>query len=507
MPTAWLGLWYQRGMNSLLEITIDHIQTKGLCLDVLPVQQYYLFTDRPNRCTRCLVFIQRHINLLQYRESECSDAEDLSSITSCPNMIAPDAALYTLHRNNSKPQLCPIQPPFLLTNLIKDSSICYQSISSSYINECANDNQFHLYLTPCLSYQPTLDLQFICVGTWIEDFHTYFVARILSHSTKRQRNHKNNQYACFRFLTKQKSSSSLSLSMATDDSCRDLYSKHMSTVMTLTSKNRQITNESTQYCIFPNKFQSYEWYSINETIRMIIKNTDIELIEINKRFHCYETINLEKSINVYRIQTFTNCHIKEECLRIIQRTNNVIELYTFTLSNEKNCYNLNNDNYNLYLTFFTKSFTLSNPCPNYINDLLFQSNINFDLQRKTFHISVDCDNKPKLTISQNKKDLQRRSITELDTCLASWQSNDPLTTYFIAQSKHSNTFYCLSFQLTNQIIIRNNRNDCSFENYEVEESFSMYSVYIENFCSQSQKLISRFILLLITIGFSMSNIK
>ncbi|CAF5019832.1 unnamed protein product, partial [Rotaria socialis] len=86
-------------MNSLLEITADHIKTKGLCIDALPSQQYYFFSDRLNRCTRCLVFIQRHINLLQYRESECIDADDLSSITSCPNMIAPDAVLYTLHRS------------------------------------------------------------------------------------------------------------------------------------------------------------------------------------------------------------------------------------------------------------------------------------------------------------------------------------------------------------------------------------------------------------------------
>ncbi len=41
------------------------------------------------------------------------------------------------------------------------------------------------------------DLEFVCVGTWIENHHTYFVTRILSHPTKRQRNHQNNQYACF----------------------------------------------------------------------------------------------------------------------------------------------------------------------------------------------------------------------------------------------------------------------------------------------------------------------
>jgi hypothetical protein len=46
MPSAWLGSWYQSGMNSLLEITVDHIQTKGLCLDGLPIQQYYLFTEQ-----------------------------------------------------------------------------------------------------------------------------------------------------------------------------------------------------------------------------------------------------------------------------------------------------------------------------------------------------------------------------------------------------------------------------------------------------------------------------
>ncbi|CAF5138704.1 unnamed protein product, partial [Rotaria magnacalcarata] len=51
------------------------------------------------RCTRCLLFIERDTNLLQYRESECNEADDLSNISVCQNMIAPDAPLYTLHRS------------------------------------------------------------------------------------------------------------------------------------------------------------------------------------------------------------------------------------------------------------------------------------------------------------------------------------------------------------------------------------------------------------------------
>jgi hypothetical protein len=95
-----------------------------------------------------------------------------------------------LFLDNSKPQLCPIQPPFLLTNFIKDGSICTQSSSPSYIGECANDYQFRLHLSSCSSTQQTLDQQLICVGTWIEGFNTYFVTRILS----KQHHHR---YACF----------------------------------------------------------------------------------------------------------------------------------------------------------------------------------------------------------------------------------------------------------------------------------------------------------------------
>ncbi|CAF3761022.1 unnamed protein product [Adineta steineri] len=497
MPTAWLGLWYQRGMNSLLEITNDQIQSKGFCLDVLSAQQYYLFNDRINLCTRCLLFIPRHINLLQYRESECIDVDEQLNITACPNMIALDAALYTLHRNDSKSQSCPIQPPFQLTNLIKHGSVCHQSISSSYMNECVDHDQFHLHFTPCLSYQPVLDFQFTCVGTWIEDFDTYFVTRILSH------NHQNNQYACFRFSTKEKSSSSLSLYMATDDSCHDIYSKHMSTVINLSTKNDPMNHD----CIFPKEFQSYEWYSINRTIRMIIKNYDIEFIGINKRFHCQEVIHSEKSISIYRIRTLTNCHMKEECLRIIQQTNNVIELYTKSLSNGNNCSYFNNENYSLYETFFTKSFAISNSCPTHIGYLIYQSNTDYYLKRKSFLMSVGCDNKEKLIISQKQKDLEHRSVMQSDICLASWQSKDHSTTYLIAQSKFSNASYCLSFQITNEVLIRNNSNGCSFNNHADDKTISIYSARLINPCSQSQQLPSNFLLLFTTIFFSMNTIR
>lgn len=95
----------------------------------------------------------------------------------------------------------------------------------------------------------------------------------------------------------------------------------------------------------------------------------------------------------------------EECLGLIQRSDNVIELYTSQVSHVKDCSYLSNGHYNLYLTFVSKSIVPADSCPSYITDILFQSNIDFNLKTKAWHISIDCDNKQQLTISQNEKGL------------------------------------------------------------------------------------------------------
>jgi hypothetical protein len=115
------------------------------------------------------------------------------------------------------------------------------------------------------------DLNFVCVGTWIEGFHTYFVTRIVS-PTPVQPSHLINQYACFvsengelcvrvlcsfqHFLTKQKDiASNYLLSMATDDSCRDLNSKYMATVMTLAPMMSRHLTWATRYETMPDNLQ------------------------------------------------------------------------------------------------------------------------------------------------------------------------------------------------------------------------------------------------------------
>ena len=111
-----------------------------------------------------------------------------------------------------------------------------------------------------------------------------------------------------RYSIASNSSSVISLHMARDDSCHDLYSRQMSTVMSLSSKvfNTSSHHLINQSCRFPLQFQSDQWYSINHTIRMMITGSNMELFDINKRFHCQEIITSEQSTHLYRIRTYNH---------------------------------------------------------------------------------------------------------------------------------------------------------------------------------------------------------
>jgi hypothetical protein len=96
--------------------------------------------------------------------------------------------------------------------------------------------------------------------------------------------------------------------------------------------------------------------------------------------------------------------VKDECLRLNRRTNNVLELIL------NNCYD---DEYNRTFIFTTKSNSSSSSCPISIGHLLLQSNFHhhhsFVFQKKIFEMSVGCDKKEKLMIYQTEQGLEINS--------------------------------------------------------------------------------------------------
>jgi len=84
LPHTWLGSWSFNSVDQaqtqlktgssphhpLIRNRIDRIGflNKGNC--VMSRQEKYFFYDNVNKCHRCLFVIQRHYNVLQYRESK-----------------------------------------------------------------------------------------------------------------------------------------------------------------------------------------------------------------------------------------------------------------------------------------------------------------------------------------------------------------------------------------------------------------------------------------------------
>ena len=198
-----------------------------------------------------------------------------------------------------------------------------------------------------------------------------------------------------------------------DDSCHDLNSKQMSTIMTLSSTRKVSTsNTSKESCRFPDEFQSQEWHSLNRTVRMRMHANEIYFLGVHRRFHCVEHLHSGKGIRFYRIRSFTHWYLivihgktflficlsfsrmTEEYLRIIQRTSNVIELAIVTSTTD------DDDDYSMSWTFFTRSIST---CPRHLGHLIFQSDADYYSKRESLYMSIGCDQRHKISISQGRK--------------------------------------------------------------------------------------------------------
>jgi len=135
---------------------------------------------------------------------------------------------------------------------------------------------------------------------------------------------------------------------------------------------------------------------------------------------------------------FVSSDVKDQCLRIIRRADNVLELIL------TDCH----DNQTSQSLIFTTNIRSMSSCSISIGHLLLESIIDHQQQHHSIilrnrpkQISVGCEQKEKLMIHQIDSD--SRSLIQTDTCLASWQSTDPLIIYILGQSIYSNASYCL----------------------------------------------------------------
>lgn len=173
LPPTWAGKWYQSNKEPI-RVTNTEISDKGLCRDQKGDKYLFEYNGGPGKqstppCLICLVINERHLNVLQYKESSCqpipvnyhnrssnangnnnnnlqqvnslADA-DHSLLESICSDITGDAQLESLFRLETPPIECPINGQFSFTY---DS--CREPQSS--LNSCIDKKQLNFKFNAC----------------------------------------------------------------------------------------------------------------------------------------------------------------------------------------------------------------------------------------------------------------------------------------------------------------------------------------------------------------------
>jgi len=189
-PSRWTGTWFQSGIRQPIIIQDARLSTKGRCL--FSDGDKFLLVDDKNICFRCVVIHEKHINVLQYKETYCMQRDSLQSLCS---LITGDALLYSMFREAATSVSCPFRGGHTFT-YNRGHGECRYPVSS--IDSCTQDSRLLLRYQACPDVHGTESTveELECLATWKEGSSRYLVGKVVplhhTHSTSNE-----DSYRCF----------------------------------------------------------------------------------------------------------------------------------------------------------------------------------------------------------------------------------------------------------------------------------------------------------------------
>ncbi|XP_050677945.1 uncharacterized protein LOC126974451 [Leptidea sinapis] len=185
-PTRWQGKWFQSGVTQPILIDGNILSNKGRCLS--SEGDKFLTVDEKG-CYRCIVLHEKHINVLQYKETFCHRRDALPHLCSS---ITGDALLYSMFRENADPVDCPLKGPFSFT-YNRGHGDC--KIPASSIESCTEDSRLLLNYQACpdvYGSESTVE-ELECLATWKEGSLRFLVGKLHhNHATSNE-----DRFRCF----------------------------------------------------------------------------------------------------------------------------------------------------------------------------------------------------------------------------------------------------------------------------------------------------------------------
>ncbi|XP_022249058.1 uncharacterized protein LOC106465445, partial [Limulus polyphemus] len=445
-PDRWSGSWFQKGVQDPIYIYNGTISSKGVCREVSGDK--FLIESRTESCYRCVVIHEKHMNVLQYKETYCSLPNERPWLDGLCLQISGDALLYSMFRLDTVPVPCPFRGSFTFT-YSRGHGECNYPVST--VHPCTDDSRMTFNFKACANVITSESREEIltCLASWKEGSTRYLVAKMEHKGTKTD----DDKFRCFVYDRLQ-DDSGFRIAQSGDATCDGLFSAvEGSRTMKL---NR--VRHSHGKCQFPN------WISAAERWRTLDTLLTYVFSDPNTSFHIYSSISEElmtralcNSVNHVTddatrlvVQSSSGCSHGFVCMEFHRRTQHILEIQEGEMRSRPTdaCSSTYFNPRTNQFTTLTSSAPSTEECP-LVGRYMIQSSqpqmakfVSDDL-KNTFcseHLESGCRANDRLEfLSECSTERSAKSFQ----CHGSWRENE--TYYLIASALRTRRRYCIVF--------------------------------------------------------------
>ncbi|XP_043239515.1 uncharacterized protein LOC122390532 [Amphibalanus amphitrite] len=180
-PEHWRGTWFQSNVHQEISISDKEVSSKGNC--TLASQQKYVVHNAVGRCYKCVIFYEKHVNVIQYKESFCNPDSKPPDLDFLCGHVNGDIQLYSMFRVNYHPIACPLRGPFSFSysrgHMLQEE--CHQP--NSRLERCIHSYRMLFRYQACVDVVASAEQsveEMECLGMWKEGSARYLVTRRVS---------------------------------------------------------------------------------------------------------------------------------------------------------------------------------------------------------------------------------------------------------------------------------------------------------------------------------------
>ncbi|XP_054718875.1 uncharacterized protein LOC129228234 [Uloborus diversus] len=474
-PSRWTGSWFQKGSPDPIRIYNGTVSTKGTCRD--NDGDKFLIENTLEKCFRCVVLHEKHINVLQYKETHCSTQPHHQYLENLCSEINGDALLYSMFRFNTPAVPCPFKGSFVFSYSRGHGECAYPA---STVDSCTDDSHLLLRFQACADVMGSESRveELVCLATWKEGSTRYLVGKLEHRVAKADED----KFRCFVYEQTEDNLGYM-VAQSGDATCDGLFTAYEgSRTMKLTKANHPHAK-----CHYPDWFTTYHhWRGLDGKLAYDIghKNGSFRVSnattgDVVKRVVCTQdhhhsffpspvstpaTGSITGGIFAqFVVHVTSGCNSGYTCLRIHKRAPHVVELQSTsrlsTIASEA-CNGINFDTNPSEIVTLTTQTSGSLECPmagiyalegnaRHMSRLISLDAANADPWPCTGYTTLTsgCSAVDKMELVQECANERKTNSFQ---CRGSWEENG--TNYVIATAVGTRKHLCLAYSESERTI-------------------------------------------------------